>query len=205
MEGAERQALEDEIAALCARGDFAGAATRTIGGYGPELLGFLAAVVGDVDAADDVFSTLCEDVWRGLPSFERRASVRTWAYTLARHAAHRFWRRELKRADRQTPLDGTSDVARAAAQVRTTTLPWLRSAARDRLVALREALPREDQMILILRIDKKLDWNELADVLNDGAPLDAEGRRREAARLRKRFQLVKDRLREQARKEGLLE
>ncbi|HZS35254.1 MAG TPA: sigma-70 family RNA polymerase sigma factor [Polyangia bacterium] len=204
MEPSQRQAFEDELVALCARGEFETAASRAIGGYGPELLGFLAAIVGDVSAADDVFSAWCEDVWRGLPSFERRASVRTWLYTLARHAAHRFWRRELKRADRQSPLEGESLVDRAAAHVRTTTIPWLRSAARDRLTELRESLPVEDQMILILRVDKQLDWDELVDVLHEGAPFDAAGRKREAARLRKRFQLVKDRLREQARKEGLL-
>jgi RNA polymerase sigma-70 factor, ECF subfamily len=205
MEAPERQALEEEVVALCARGEFEAAATRAISGYGPELLGFLAAVVGDVGAAEDVFSVLCEDLWRGLPSFERRASVRTWTYTLARHAAHRFWRRELKRADRQSPLDAESLVSRAAAQVRSSTMPWLRSATRDRLTELRESLPVEDQMILILRVDKQLNWDELTDVLHEGAPLDTAARKREAARLRKRFQLIKDRLRDQARREGLLD
>ncbi len=205
MESPERQVLEDQVLASCTRGDFDAAATRAISGYGPEMLGFLAAVVGDLDAAQDVFSVWCEDVWRGLPSFQRRASVRTWSYALARHAAHRFFRRELKRADRQAPLDGTSLASRAAAEVRTATLPFLRTAARDRLTQLRESLPVEDQMILILRVDKKLDWNELADVLHEGEPLAPDARKREVARLRKRFQLVKDRLREQARKEGLLD
>ena len=37
------------------------------------------------------------------------------------------------------------------------------------------------------------------------APLDDAALAREAARLRKRFQLLKDRLREQAKKEGLIE
>ncbi len=111
MESPERQVLEDQVLASCTRGDFDAAATRASAGYGPEMLGFLAAVVGDLDAAQDVFSVWCEDVWRGLPSFQRRASVRTWSYALARHAAHRFFRRELKRADRQAPLDGTSLAA----------------------------------------------------------------------------------------------
>lgn len=204
MEPPERRALDEELNALCARGDFESAATRTIQGYGPELLGFLAALVRDVGTAQEIFSVLCEDIWRGLPAFERRASIRTWAYTLARHAAHRFWRRELKRAAHHQPLDDGSLASRAAAQVRTSTEPWLRTATRDRLTELREALPVEDQMILILRVDKQLNWDELAFVLHEGAPLDAADRKREAARLRKRFQLVKDRLREQARREGLL-
>ena len=57
--------------------------------------------------------------------------------------------------------------------------------------------------MLILRIDKGLSWRDLALVMNDeagvsdGAELD-----REAARLRKRFQIAKERLRELARARG---
>jgi RNA polymerase sigma-70 factor, ECF subfamily len=60
----------------------------------------------------------------------------------------------------------------------------------------------------VLRIDRGLSWSDLARVLHEGeedAALDDEALAREAARLRKRFQLVKDKLREMAKKEGLLE
>lgn len=97
--------------------------------------------------------------------------------------------------------------------MRTETLAFLRTEKKSRLQALRDSLPEEDRMLLVLRVDRGLAWNELARILAEGEPgelddgpqLDALALTREAARLRKRFQLVKDRLRELARKEGLLE
>jgi RNA polymerase sigma-70 factor (ECF subfamily) len=67
-------------------------------------------------------------------------------------------------------------------------------------------LPQEDQELLMLRVDRDLPWDALAEVLrgDDEIPLTPDVRKREAARLRKRFQLIKDRLREMARREGLL-
>jgi RNA polymerase sigma-70 factor (ECF subfamily) len=90
-----------------------------------------------------------------------------------------------------------------AAQVRTATLPLLRTQGRTALARLRDELPHEDKMLLILRIDRGLAWEELARIfLENDSPAEAE-LRRESARLRKRFQLVKARLRERARDEGL--
>ena len=83
-----------------------------------------------------------------------------------------------------------------------------RTETKTRLQALRDALPEEDRMLLVLRMDRQLAWNELARVLAEAdgdVPLDDAALAKEAARLRKRFQLVKDRLREQAKKEGLIE
>jgi RNA polymerase sigma-70 factor (ECF subfamily) len=69
---------------------------------------------------------------------------------------------------------------------------------------LRERLPMEDQQILILRVGRNLSWPEIAMVLaEDGLRSSSEELTREAARLRKRFQLAKDRLRAMAREEGL--
>ena len=74
-----------------------------------------------------------------------------------------------------------------------------------RAAALRESLSREDQELLVLRVDKRLAWNELAQILHEGdAALDAAGLRKEAARLRKRFQIIKQELMELGRREGLV-
>ena len=53
---------------------------------------------------------------------------------------------------------------------------------------------------------RRLSWNDLAQVLHEdeGAPLEGAALTREAARLRKRFQLVKERLYEMGREAGLL-
>jgi RNA polymerase sigma-70 factor (ECF subfamily) len=204
MDAEGRAALERELGELHGAGDFEAAATRAVRGYGPELLGFLHAILHDPDLAGEVFSQLCEDLWRGLPAFEARASFRTWLYTLARHAAWRRLRRD-QHGRRHLPLDDCSMVSRVEQEVRAATLPHLRTETKDRLVALRESLPVEDQTLLILRIDRGLDWNDLVRVLHEGASFDAATLKRESARLRKRFQLLKDRLRERARAEGLLQ
>jgi RNA polymerase sigma-70 factor (ECF subfamily) len=56
-----------------------------------------------------------------------------------------------------------------------------------------------------MRIDRDLPWEEVARAfLEDVEQETEEELKREAARLRKRFQLVKRRLAERAREEGLL-
>ncbi len=200
--------------ALCDRGDHAAAATAILRGYGPELLGFLAAVHRDETAASDAFAELSEAVWRSLPRFAWESSVRTWAYAIARNVS-RTGRRNAARRNRKVVSPGDSFFEQAAEKVRTETLAYLRTERKTRLQALRDALPEEDRMLLVLRVDRGFAWNELARILAEGegeggegddAPtLDDAAVVREAARLRKRFQLVKDRLRELARKEGLLE
>ena len=71
--------------------------------------------------------------------------------------------------------------------------------------ALREQLEPDDQMLLVLRVDRGMEFRDIAVALAEAdAPLDAETLEREAARLRKRFERVKERLRELARSEGLI-
>jgi RNA polymerase sigma-70 factor (ECF subfamily) len=197
-----RARLESEVAALCAQGDFAGAATAAIEGYGPELYGFILSLVRDEGDGADVFSRVCERVWRGLPRFEGRASLRTWAYRVARHEVVSHQRSEGRRRRRQ--VSDSQVLAGVPLKPRTATVSFLRSQTRNRLAELRATLPLEDQTLLILRVDRGLDWNEIATVFHDGT-LDDALRVRESARLRKRFQSVKERLRELAVQEGLLE
>ena len=160
------------------------------------------ALLRNEDDANDAFSQLCEDIWRGLGDFQHRSSFRTWAYTLARHAVHRY-RRTDQRYRKRVVAGDSSLVSRLEQHVRTTTLAFLRSQSKSRLTELRHSLPEEEQMLLILRVDRDLGWNEIAQVMAETALSDEE-RTRESTRLRKRFQLVKDKLRELAKNEGLL-
>lgn len=201
----EPSELEREIRRRFDIGDLAAAATVALEGYGPELFGFLMAFHRDETMASEVFSEASERIWKGLPRFAWQSSFRTWAYAVTRRAALTYQRDERRRGRRQQPLPEGSGVGAIAEQVRSTTLAHLRTETKTRAAALRETLPREDQELLILRIDKGLAWNDLAQVLHEGeAPLDGAGLRREAARLRKRFQLAKDKLIELARRDGLV-
>jgi RNA polymerase sigma-70 factor, ECF subfamily len=192
--------LEERIRGLLEARDLRAAATAAVEGYGPEVLGFLVTLLRNEHDATDVFAQTCEDLWSGLPRFEGRSSIRTWFYVLARHAAARFRRSPHRRAGRNVAV---SDVTEIAERVHSRTLPHLRTDVKNRFAAIRDALPEEDRALLVLRVDRKMSWNEIALVLcPDEHSNEAIGRA--AARLRKRFQLVKDDIRARAREAGLL-
>jgi RNA polymerase sigma-70 factor (ECF subfamily) len=192
--------LEQRIQSLLARRDFRAAATQAVEGYGPEVFGFLVAFVRDPRDASEIFSQTCEDLWVGLPRFERKCSMRTWMYTLARHAAARFRRSAHRRPGRHVALSAVSEMA---VRVRTETLRFLRSEAKDLFAPIRDALEEDDRMLLVLRVDRGMGWKEIARVLAGDDDGD-EALDRAAARLRKRFQLVKDDIRARAEEAGLL-
>jgi RNA polymerase sigma-70 factor, ECF subfamily len=186
------------------RKDYEKAATRLITSYGPEIQGFLAAWMADRRAAAEAFSLFAQDLWVALPKFEWRCSARGWAYTLARNAGRRHAKAEQRRRERQVPIPD-SLLSEVAAQTRTRTDTYLKTEVKDRMRELRERLPTEDQQILILRVGRGLSWPEIAMVLaDDGLTCTSEQLDRETARLRKRFQLAKERLRAMARDGGLV-
>lgn len=186
---------EAETARLLDAGDLQSAAAAIMRGYGPAILGYLAALARDEDRADDVFSQFSEDLWRGLPAFRRDASVRTWVYKLAWHAWLRQERDAFRRHGR--PLM-SEEVSRLAAVVRSTTALHLKSEAKDAVARLREQLTPAEQSLLVLRIDRGLPWSEVASVMSTPEV------RLDSATVAKRFQRVKDKLRKLAEDAGLL-
>jgi RNA polymerase sigma-70 factor (ECF subfamily) len=70
---------------------------------------------------------------------------------------------------------------------------------RQALDKLRESLEVDDVSLLALRIDQKLSWAEIAEVVSSG------GERVEAAALMKRFERLKARLARKAKDQGLIE
>lgn len=209
MPAIDREKMEEAVRAHCSRGDWSAAAETAIRGYGAEIFGFLHAFNRSEQDAADVFSIFSERVWKGLPGFAWDCTFRTWAYAIARNASLNY-RQQAKRRDKGrvelSPGSGGSGLSDVVDEVRTATVSYLRTQTRSRIAALRDSLSEEDQMLLSLRLDRKLQWNELARVLRDGeGELGADELKRESARLRKRFQTVKERLTELARKEGLLQ
>jgi len=192
--------LEEQIQSLLDHGDLHGAATKAVEGYGPEVLGFLVTLVRDPLEATEVFSQTCEDLWVGLSRFQGRCSMRTWLYTLARHAAARFRRDPHRRPGRRVSLSAASDLAEP---VRMATLRYLLTETKDRFARIRDSLDERDRTLLILRVDRGMAWREIATVFSLGDESD-DLLDREAARLRKRFQLVKEEIRVRARHAGLL-
>lgn len=109
-----------------------------------------------------------------------------------RAVAARYREQQLARHE---VLISDSQFSVLALAVRTNPQSRLGEERRSRLQVLRETLPLEDQALLVLRIERELDWRDLARVMNAAAELDDVALDREAARLRKRFQAAKERLR----------
>jgi RNA polymerase sigma-70 factor (ECF subfamily) len=191
--------VEEQIRSLLEGGQLHDAATKALNEYGSELFGFLLSLIRDEQDASDVFSQTCEDLWLGLERFEGRCSMRTWLYSLARHAAARFRRSPHRRPRRHVAL---SELGELAERVRTETLRCRRTDAKDMLSTIRESLADDDRALLVLRIDRGMGWTDIARVFLPDDSDELLGR--EAARLRKRFQLVKEEIRSRARKAGLL-
>jgi RNA polymerase sigma-70 factor (ECF subfamily) len=187
--------LEERILAAHARGAHEEAATEAIRGYGPQILGYLTRVLGSPDDAADAFSFFSERLWKGMASFEGRSSVRVWAYRVAWTAALRVagdgYRR---RRDRLR----TSMASRLAADILTRTALDDRARADDGIDRLRRRLEPAERALLVLRLDQRLSWREVAEVMRgDGEDVD-EGA------LRKRFERLKEKLGRLAQSEGLL-
>src|SRR5688500_14899074 len=114
--------VEPLVKTTLADGDERRAATLALRAYGSEVLSFILVMVKDSDAAEDVFSMFCEDVWRGLPGFRWESSLRTWLYAVARRAALRHLQHGYEK--RRRPLSG--DILEVQAEVRTRTMTFLR-------------------------------------------------------------------------------
>jgi RNA polymerase sigma-70 factor (ECF subfamily) len=198
--------LERRVESLLAAGDLSAAVSAMVEAHGASVYGYLRTLL-DEDEAGDVYSQWAEDVLRGLPGFRFECTLRSWAFKLAWHAAARH-RRDPYRARRERlPSSAASRLPAPAAP--SSMLPGGR---RDRLRRLRESLPPEDQTLLFLRIDRELEWEEIADVLAGGGDGEgggdgpaAAGEPASAVALRKRYERLKDRLARLAREEGLLD
>ncbi len=198
-----RSAAETEVRTRLGAGDVRGATTIALETYGPELYGFLHALARDDDLAAEAFATFSEDLWRGLDKFRWESSLRTWSYALARNALWRLRRDPRRRADHNLPLSDESEVAHLAAHVRTSTMPFLRTEVKSELAKLREQLDPDDHALLILRIDRRLSWRDIARAI-PGDEVDAADLDKRAATLRKRFERAKSLLRDLATERGII-
>ena len=182
--------VERRIAEHLDSGDLRGAADESVRGYGEEIAGYLLALPREEAAADEVFSRVCEKLWRGLPRFRRQSSLRTWLYRLAWNAA-----RDFQKEQERTPIRAlrTTEISRVAAEMAASRPPFERSSFVDAFAKLRESLDPQEQTLLTLRLHAGMSWDEIAEVVGT-----------KPAALRKRYERLKSRLREQAEAAGLL-
>jgi RNA polymerase sigma-70 factor (ECF subfamily) len=208
MQPEQREQLEREIRGFWDRGELQSAASAAIRGYGPEIFGFLVAFHRHKDDASEAYAAFTERLWRGLPDFGWQCSFRTWAYAIARNTSLTYRRQARRRAEMYGPMPDGSQLSALEQPERSDTASYLKTQRKSRIAALRESLSCEDQELLVLRVDRRLPWNDLARVLlhpEDGAIVPDDALKREAARLRKRFQTLKEQLHELGRREGLID
>jgi len=192
MDSDTRRVLEAELRRRFDAGDLDAAMAHAVEHYGPELFGFLVGLARDHDRASDVFGQVCERMWRGLKTFRWESSFRVWMYAVARNEYLRSTRRD-KKAKREVPLSKVPSLSGAIDKVRTSTPVYMRTDIKDAFAKIREELPPEDHMLLGLRLDRKMAWNDIARVLGSGDPAHLA---RDAAMLRKRYERLKERLRD---------
>ena len=195
---------EQTIRSAWDAGQLEASATATLEAYGDEILSFLVSRMRSPSDAQEAFSMFAEDLWAGLPKFAWRCSMRTWAYTLARNAATRYAASPQRQAARNLTLSRPGRLSEMVERVRSATQIYQKTEVKDRFRALREQLDPEDQMLLVLRVDRNLAWRDLAIAMGGDADLDDDALDREAARLRKAFERVKGELKRMAEREGLL-
>ena len=193
---------ESKIETRHAAGDFDEATTALLALYGREVFGFLRARMRDEEGAKEAYSMFAVDVWKGMPSFRKLAPFRAWAYAIARNAMHRQQARSARPAKREVALDEAASPA-LAQLVRTSTAEYMRTEVKSRFTELRDQLSEEEQTLLILRVDKRMEWRDVAQVMlgADAAEADLD---RESTRLRQCFHVLKKRLKTLARTHGLI-
>lgn len=197
-----QEQIEDAIRLALDRRDLRQAAALIVRDYGEQVLRFLHVRLRSRSIADEAFSMVCEDLWVGLPGFRGAASVRTWLFVLARHAATQAQKMASDLEKRQATID--DERAEVREHVRTTTAIFRRTEIKDKVRGLRERLDDDQQTLLVLRLERGLAWKELAVVMDEALPDATEAElSRASARVRTRFQAAKRRLRELAQEAGL--
>jgi RNA polymerase sigma-70 factor (ECF subfamily) len=184
-------AVEDQLRAALARSSIAEATELAIRAYGPELIGWLLACLPNESDAYEAFSQLSEDLWKSLPGFEGRCSMRTWCYMLARQAVARV--RAHGRRSREELVSSLSSIDGPVTHVWSTTRA---NAAHEASVygEIRAELSEDDQTLLVLRVDRELAWRDIALVMLGQDATEDELARKSGA-LRKQFERVKEQLR----------
>jgi RNA polymerase sigma-70 factor, ECF subfamily len=179
-----------EVRALVEAGHVDRATELALATYGPELIGWLCSLLSEADAYD-AFSRMSERLWKSLPKFDWRCSLRAWCYMLARQAATRI-RTSAPRRNEDLVSHVPSVVGAVTQLWNTTRLE--RQRVENAYTRLRQQLDEDDQTLLVLRVDRELAWRDIAIVFLGDDAADDEIDRRTAA-LRKQFERIKERLR----------
>lgn len=180
-------------------GQLGDAIETTLQTYGEEILGYIAVQSNKLGQTEDVFQQFSIAVWQSLERFEWKSTLRTWLYAIARRTIARAFRDNPGRRERRLMTD--EQRALNDNLTRTITARWQRTASKHWLREILAEFDPDDQQMLVLRLQQKMSWREIAQVLAD-EDLEPADITRRAAALRKRYERTKTRLME--RREELM-
>jgi RNA polymerase sigma-70 factor (ECF subfamily) len=173
--------------------------------YGPEVHGYIRGV-SRAGLADDIYGQVVLDLWADIERFKWRCEARTYLFALARNAIARVHKLSTRATRRERAYADAQWLDALIPRSRTATPAYLRSEVKMRLRALRERLGPEEQTLLVLRVDRRMSFSELALVMSPPhEELSAGEQARIATRLRKRFEAVKKKLHRMMVEDGLLD
>jgi RNA polymerase sigma-70 factor (ECF subfamily) len=181
-----RASAERDIQSALEAGAAAAAAANALRAYDAEVFGFLLGALESPAIARDVYVRVSHRVEKEIERFAWRCSLRTWIYTIARHEI-RYQR------GRSTEPDRGAAPLSVALPDPVTTAPFRRVGIRAAIAALRSGLSLEDREILILRIDRRFEWRDLA-LTSLGAGASPQDILCESARLRARLEQIRGEL-----------
>lgn len=152
---------------------------RVLAEYSPALRRLTALYASTSDDREDLMQEIAIALWRALPSFEGRASARTFVFRIAHNRGLSFRSRVRRplRAATSEGLDGVPDAAPGAQEA------MEQRQARERLLDALVALPALQREAIALQLEG-LDTQEMCDVL--GITANALGVRLHRARERLR-------------------
>jgi hypothetical protein len=179
--------LEQGVRHLAASGRVPRAVEMVLSVHGAELFGFLVAVLHDQRQAANVYADASKAMERALGSATWTCSVRTFAYAIVR--------RELVRHRRLNP--GPRRERRLDSVSPQSTRPRRPVAVSTAVAELRRRLADEDRELLILRVDRQLDWEDIA-ISSLGWDATREALAQEAARVATRVREIRRQLAEAA-------
>ncbi len=186
--------IDSQILASCQQENYDAATRLILAGYRRSVCSYLSVRARDRACADEAFSLFLEDIWRGLPGFRFQCKVHAWVFTIARNALCRQMKARWRWGSRHVSLESQEErlEARQFADVA--------GVMAGRIWPLVATLPPHDLSLLGKRIALSMAWKEIAlEGLSAPELADETSLERESARLRKRYQLLVERLRGELR------
>jgi RNA polymerase sigma-70 factor (ECF subfamily) len=138
--------------------------------YHSALYNLVSGMLGDSADAADTTQEVFLKAFRGIRSFRRSSSLKTWLYRIAIREAlnqRRWWRRHRRQ---QTSIDAEGDNGQAPLDLKDLgATPFDQLAAREVQIVVRRALqavPEVFRSAVILRDLEGLSYEEVAEVLD---------------------------------------